>query len=113
ENNRNNRLLWSNLIADETKATLSQIDPKHWFNRLRDPESRYLTAGRDTRGERFLLYDAEPTLNMPLKVEASGENGYRVSNSGSIDVLNLELYKSKSDGWQSAFAASLPGSGAA
>ena len=113
ENNRNNRLLWSNLIADETKPALSQLDAKHWLNRLREPESRYLTAAHDSRGERFLLYDAEPTFNMPLKVEASGESGYRVTNSGSTDVLKLELYKSKTDGWHSAFVANLAGGGAA
>jgi hypothetical protein len=113
ENNRNNRLLWSNLIADETTPTLSQLDPKHWLNRLREPESRYLTAGRDTRGERFLLYDAEPTFNMPLKVEASGENAYRVGNTSAETISNLELYKSKPDGWHKAFAATVGASRAA
>jgi hypothetical protein len=110
---RNNRLLWSNLVADDAKPSLSQVDPKHWFNKLRDGESKYLSAQRDSRGERFLAYDAEPAITMPLKVEAAGQNGYRVSNTGSADVLNLEFYKGRDDGWHNAFVTTLPASSAA
>ncbi|HEX3358494.1 MAG TPA: polysaccharide biosynthesis/export family protein, partial [Tepidisphaeraceae bacterium] len=77
---------------------------------LRQGDSRYLTAGRDTHGEQFLLYDAEPVFTTPLKIQAAGENAYSVSNTGSADLLNLELYKSKPDGWHHAFLESLPAS---
>jgi len=112
ENNRPSRLLWSNLTADDSKPTLSQVDEKHWMTRLREGDSRYLTAGRDTRGERFLLYDPEPAFVVPLHVEASS-NGYRVANASAFETSTLELYKSKPDGWHKAFAQTLGASRAA
>jgi Polysaccharide biosynthesis/export protein len=108
---RGPRLLWSNLVADDAKPMFSQLDEKHWLTQLREGESRYLTAGRDTHGERFLLYDAEPAFAVPLKVEAAGDGAYNISNTGSADLLNLELYKSKPDGWHHAYLNSLPASG--
>ena len=107
ESNRNNRLLWNNLVADEAKPTLSQLDEKHWLNRLRDGESRYLSVDRDTRGERFLLYDAEPAMVMPLRVEMSGDSAYRVANAGANPISDLEFYKSKDGAWRKGFVASL------
>jgi hypothetical protein len=111
ENNRPTRLLWSNLIADEAKPTLSQLDEKHWMSRMRDGESRYLSEERDTRGERFLLYDAEPAFTMPLRIEAAGEGSYKVANASPAEILNLEMYKSKEGVWRKAFVEKLGASG--
>jgi hypothetical protein len=110
ENNRTNRLLWSNLIADNAAPMLSQLDEKHWLNRLRDTQSHYLSAEHDTRGERFLLYDAEPAFALPLRIQPGADGGFRVSNAGSDALLDLELYKSKPDGWHKAFTQSLAAS---
>ena len=107
ENNRPTRMLWSNLIADEARPNLTQLDEKHWMNRLRDGESRYLTADRDTRGERFLLYDVEPAFAMPLRVESAGEGAYRIANASSGEISNLEIYKSKDGAWRKAFVQKL------
>ena len=110
---RPNRLLWSDLVADDSTPLLAQVDEKHWITRLRGGDSRTLIAGRDTRGEKFLLYDAEPGFTQPLKVETAGDNSYRIGNTGSADVSELEIYRNTPDGWHQAFVHSLPASSTA
>ena len=107
---RSTGLLWQNLIVADQPAASGPQDPlgaSSWINRLRAPASPSLL--RNGKGEKFLLYDAEPNYKLPLKVQAGAANlQYQLANSGTVALKDLTFYKKQPDGWHSATLAELP-----
>ena len=106
---RTNRLLWSNLIASDDAPSMEQLGDSDWMKHLRDANSHYLTTSGETHGERFLMYDPSPLLPVAIKVETSGDNAYKITNIGSPDLADFEIYKGKADGWRTARIDALVG----
>ena len=107
---RSNGLLWGNLIFSEEQAADLSKDPlgaSSWINQLRAPASSSLL--HDGRGEKFLLYDAEPSYKLPFRVSAgAAELQYQLLNNGNVPLKDLTLYKKLDSGWQTAGLVELP-----
>ncbi len=102
---RSEKLLWDNLVLSAGLPTTDTMDgdtrpqaaePGNWISTLRGGSAAYL---RNSSGiERFLSYDAELEYPLPLKLTADG-SAYHVSNTGSVSLNHLTLYKHKDTGW--------------
>jgi hypothetical protein len=107
---RTNAALWQNLtITDAAPTSQEQLGGNSWLNTLRAP-ANVASLLKDGRGERFLLYDAEPTYRFPLKVATSGSGGataYTVTNADKLTLHDVTFYKQEPDGWHTATIASL------
>lgn len=107
---RTNGLLWQNLMVSDQPAGATAADAlaaASWINRLRAPAAPALL--REGKGERFLLYDAEPNYKLPLRVlPGDAELHYQVTNSDKVGLKDLTFYKKLPDGWHSATVGDLP-----
>lgn len=105
---RTTGLLWQNLVVGERAPEGADVlGATSWFNGLRSTAAPSLL--REGKGEKFLLYDAEPAYKFPLRVQAgSGDLQYRVTNSDKVPVKDLTFYRRQPDGWHSAVVAELP-----
>src|SRR5205085_11669342 len=98
---RSNRLLWENLIPKKQPPALEAVQAGHWFEKLRAADSLYLT--KDTKAERFLLYDVELSYPCPVQLKAGSSPGsYKVANTSSAALHDVMLYKPSPQGWRSA-----------
>jgi hypothetical protein len=99
---RSTGVLWQNLVlTDQAPGSLEQVGASNWMNDLRKGTTPFLL--KDGRGDRFILYDAEPKYALPLKVQAgAGEGQYFIANSDKVSVRDLTLYKNETDGWHVA-----------
>jgi hypothetical protein len=106
---RTTGLLWQNMLVGDQPAT-GVIDPlgaSSWINQLRTPAAPSLL--RDGKGEKFLLYDAEPNYKLPLRVLAGpADLQYQLTNSDKVGLKDLIFYKKQADGWHTARLADLP-----
>jgi hypothetical protein len=106
---RTTGLLWQNLVVSDAPAPPVNPDvlgASSWVNQLQSPSAPALL--RDGKGEKYLLYDAEPNYKLPLRVAAAeGQSQYRVSNNGKVPLKDLTFYQKQADGWHTATLASL------
>lgn len=105
---RTTGLLWQNMLVGDQPAS-GVIDPlgaSSWINQLRTAAAPSLL--RDGKGEKFLLYDAEPNYKLPLRVLAGPANlQYQLTNSDKVGLKDLVFYKKQPDGWYTAKLADL------
>ena len=99
---RTTGLLWQNLSVGENAPDASDpLGASSWLNELRAPTAPSLL--REGKGEKFLLYDAEPKYTFPLRVQAgSGDLNYRLTNSDKLPVRDLTFYRRQEEGWFTA-----------
>ena len=106
---RTTGLLWQNLVVADQPG-LTPADPlanAGWINRLRTPAAPSLL--REGKGEKFLLYDAEPNYKLPLRVHpGDAELHYQLTNTDKVGLNDLTFYKKLPDGWHTATLAELP-----
>ena len=86
---KNNRLAWNDLkvSADAGTDGYGFVADDHWFTRARKLD--VLPIQRGARTERFLAYDPELNLSLPVRLEG-GPDKYRVFNASKYafkDVL--------------------------
>ena len=105
---RTNGLLWQNLIVGErAPETSDALGASSWFNGLRSTAAPSLL--HEGKGEKFLLYDAEPAYKFPLRIQpGNAELQYLVTNNDKAPVKDLTFYRKQPDGWHTADISELP-----
>jgi hypothetical protein len=99
---RTGGVLWQNFtLSDKPPVSQEQIGGSSWMNALRNAAGSPPFIMKESRGERFLVYDAEPNYKLPLKVAAgSAPDQYVISNSDpKLPLRDLTFYKNEPDGW--------------
>jgi hypothetical protein len=105
---RSNAALWQNyLITRTAPASLEAIGTTTWWEALRSADAPFVL--KDGRGEKFLLYDAEPNFKPPLRVADAGKDKYTLTNTEKLALHDLTFYKEEPDGWHTAVVESLNG----
>jgi hypothetical protein len=90
---RDKQLLWRDLsISAKPSDDPQLVAPTHWFNALRSVDSAYLSLAHGG-ADRFLLYDLEQPYTSPLKVKATGDFKFEVSNQTGSPLHDLTLYQ--------------------
>jgi hypothetical protein len=95
--NRTTGLLWQDWQLRPSPGPLETLNPKHWFNLLRQGKSAYLL--KNNLSERFIAYDLEIEYANPVQVRAKGTNVYLAWNTGSVPLHDVSIYKARDDGW--------------
>lgn len=86
---KNNRLRWLDVkqsVEQFQGARMAPVHATHWFERARALDSLYVKSG--ARQERFLTYDIELPLTVPLRLEG-GPDAYRVVNLSPWELADL------------------------
>jgi hypothetical protein len=108
-NERGGRLQW--FKSDLSKAPPAQIPPSylpetHWFQKLRDADSSlYLKS--ESHFERFIAYDTELTLPMPLRIRG-GPDEYTLQNLTGHRLLDVAVIVPTPDGYRVGWLDELP-----
>jgi hypothetical protein len=111
-----NRLRWSGTppydlvakIGDE--AELMFVDSDHWMVKAREAGGLYIKRG--ARSERFLAYDVELSLDVPLRLEG-GPDKYRVINTTEASLYDVLIARITPEGCRVAWIDVVPKSGSA
>ena len=108
-NERGGRLQW--FKSDLSKAPPAQIPPSylpenHWFQKLRDAGSA-LYLKYESHFERFIAYDSELTLAIPLKIRG-GPDEYTLQNLTGHRLLDVAVIVPTPDGFRVGWLDELP-----
>ncbi len=108
-NERGGRFQW--FKSDLTKTPPAQIPPSylpetHWFQKLRDAESA-LFLKYESHFERFIAYDAELNIPMPLRIRG-GPDEYTLQNLTSNKLLDVAVIAPTGDGFRVGWLDELP-----
>jgi hypothetical protein len=108
-NERGGRLQW--FKSDLSKAPPAQIPPSylpenHWFQKLRDAEQG-LYLKYESHFERFIAYDSELTLAIPVKIRG-GPDEYTLQNLTGHRLLDVAVIVPTPDGFRVAWLDELP-----
>ena len=111
---RPGRIQWfkSNLIAAPPAGIApGNLPGDHWFQALRRAEPT-LFLKHETRVERFLAYDIEPTMPIPVKVRG-GPDEYTLQNLTGAKLLDVAVIAPVEGGgyrvgWLDALPAAVP-----
>ncbi len=110
---RSERQLWEKVALADTPSRQESVEAGHWFDALRRGGGAWLRGGE--RGERFLLYDVQCPLGVPLRIRVPGGpsattkpsattapagEAYEVANAGALPLRGLQLYKPVGKGWR-------------
>ncbi len=108
-NERGGRLQWfkSDLSKDQpTQIPPSYLPENHWFQKLRDlGPALYLKY--ESHFERFIAYDSELTLTMPVKIRG-GPDEYTLQNLTAHRLLDVAVVVPTADGFRVAWLDELP-----
>lgn len=110
---KNNRIRWLELQQSAQPfegVRTAPVDSTHWFERARALESLYLRSG--SRGERFLTYDIELPLSVPLRLEG-GPDVYRVVNLSAWELSDVVISVPTPEGRRIGRVSTVPASAAA
>ncbi len=108
-NERAGRVQW---FKSDLKRTLAAGVPTvflpetHWLQKLRRVETA-LYHQRESRGERFLAYDAELTVPIPLKLRG-GPNEYTIQNLTGSKLLDVAIVAPVEGGYRVGWLDELP-----
>ena len=108
-NERGGRLQW--FKSDLSKAPPPQIPPSylpetHWFEKLRETDSAlYLKC--ETRFERFIAYDTELSLPIPLRIRG-GPDEYTLQNVTGQRLLDVAVIVPTPEGYRVGWLDELP-----
>jgi hypothetical protein len=108
-NERGGRLQW--FKSDFLTSPPADIPPpylpeSHWFTRLRD-EKDALYLKHDSVYERFIAYDTELALSVPLKLRG-GPDEYTLQNLTSRRLLDVAVIAPTDDGYRIGWLDELP-----
>jgi hypothetical protein len=106
---RGGRLQW--FKSDFLSAAPADIPPPylpepHWFTRLRDEKSA-LYLKHESVYERFVAYDTELTLPIPLKLRG-GPDEYTLQNQTARRLLDVAVIAPSDDGFRVGWLDELP-----
>jgi len=107
------RLRWLELaLVPELrdKAQLGYISQDHWFQRARRVGGLYVRRGE--RLEHFLAYDAELTMQPPVKLQG-GPDAYEVTNQSGGPLYDVLISEASSAGRRIGWLDELPVASAA
>jgi hypothetical protein len=110
---KNNRLRWLELNQSAQPfegARVAAVDASHWFTRARMLDCLYLKSGG--RQERFLTYDIELPLAVPLRLEG-GPDTYRVVNLSPWELADVIISVPTPEGRRIGRLAAVPPQAAA
>lgn len=103
---KNNRYRWLDLKPSaDTETSPAFVSGEHWFHKGREMGTLALHQG--SRMERFLMYDAEFTRAMPLRLEG-GPDKYRVANSGKVALKEVLIIVPTPEGRRIGWASEVP-----
>ena len=106
---RSGRLQWfkSNLLADPPPGIApGNLPEDHWFQKLRqDGSTLYLK--HETRVERFLAYDTELMIPIPVKIRG-GPDEYTLQNLTGQRLLDIAVIAPVEGGYRVAWLDALP-----
>ena len=108
-NEHGGRLQW--FKSDLSKAPPPQIPPSylpenHWFQKLRDAEAA-LFLKYESHFERFIAYDSELTVPIPLKIRG-GPDEYTLQNLTGHKLLDIAVIVPTPDGFRVGWLDELP-----
>ena len=108
-NERGGRLQW--FKSDLSKAPPPQIPPSylpetHWLQKLRDADSA-LYLKYESHFERFIAYDAELSLPIPVKIRG-GPDEYTLQNLTGQRLLDVAVIVPTPDGYRVGWLDELP-----
>ena len=106
---RAGRVQWfkSDLIKSPPAGVpLGFLPDAHWLQKLRRVESA-LYHQRESRAERFLAYDAELTVPIPLKLRG-GPDEYTLHNLTGFRLLDVAVIAPTDDGYRVGWLDELP-----
>jgi hypothetical protein len=108
-NERGGRLQW--FKSDLSKAPPAQIPPSylpenHWFQKLRNTDAA-LYLKYESHFERFIAYDGELTVAIPLKIRG-GPDEYTLQNLTGHRLLDVAVIVPTADGFRVAWLDELP-----
>ena len=108
-NERGSRLQW--FKSDLSKTPPTQIPPSylpenHWFQKLRDADGA-LYLKYESHFERFIAYDSELSLAMPVKIRG-GPDEYTLQNLTGHRLLDVAVVVPTPDGFRVAWLDELP-----
>lgn len=106
---RTGRVQWfkSDLTRSPAKGVpLGFLPEAHWLRTLRRIESA-LYHQRESRAERFLAYDTELTVPVPLKIRG-GPNEYTLQNLTAHRLLDVAIIAPTDDGYRVGWLDELP-----
>jgi hypothetical protein len=85
---KNNRLAWNDLklTRDSAAEKYGFVADDHWFTQARKLDA--LEVHRGSRAERFLAYDPELNLSLPVRLEG-GAGKYQVFNGSKYPLKDL------------------------
>ena len=90
---KGNRLRWLDIalskdLKDETRQ--AYVPETHWFRQARKLDTLYFNVKKGHRTERFLAYDAELNVPLPLRIDGEGDQ-YKVVNNGKHPLEDVLL----------------------
>ena len=108
-NERGGRLQW--FKSDLSNAPPSQIPPSylpetHWLAKLRDADSA-LYLKYESHFERFITYDTELSLPIPLRIRG-GPDEYTLQNLSGQRLLDVAIIVPTPDGYRVGWLDELP-----
>ena len=108
-NERGGRLQW--FKSDLSKAPPPQIPPSylpetHWLAKLRDADSA-LFVKYESHFERFIAYDTELSLPIPLRIRG-GPDEYTLQNLTGQRLLDVAIIVPTADGYRVGWLDELP-----
>jgi hypothetical protein len=108
-NERGSRLQW--FKSDLSKTPPTQIPPSylpenHWFQKLRDADGA-LYLKYESHFERFIAYDSELSLAMPVKIRG-GPDEYTLQNLTGHRLLDVAVVVPTPAGFRVAWLDELP-----
>ena len=104
---KNRRLQWRNieLLTAFDADRRAYVNPDHWVTRARGIEALEVKFG--ARQERFVAYDTELTMPLPLAL-TGGPDSYEIRNTGNVPLLDLALILPTKEGPRVAWLDRLP-----
>jgi hypothetical protein len=106
---KNNRLAWNEtkLVAAPADAAFGFVPDDHWFLQARKLSS--LAVQRSSRAERFIAYDPELNVNLPVRLEG-GPDRYQVINGSKYPLKDVLIVANGTGGRRIGWLDDLPAS---
>lgn len=103
------RLRWLNQNLVERLpegARMLTISNQHWFNQARGASALYLHTTSDQRAERFLAYDVQLSMPVPIKLEG-GPDEYKVTNLTQRNLHDVAVCSATAEGTRVGWATAI------
>ncbi|HVW01692.1 MAG TPA: hypothetical protein VHB77_15175, partial [Planctomycetaceae bacterium] len=97
---KGNRLRWLDIklskdLKDDTR--LAYVPETHWFRKARQLDALYFNVKKGHRSERFLAYDPELNVPLPIRIDGEGDQ-YKIVNTGKHPLTDVLLIAPTAEG---------------